>query len=165
MKLKSIVARRTGKILVKFNDEARGYYEDFAYLRQSTLSLSPPWLQGKKVLIGCNPMHVYHDTTYGIRAVNCNPRGSYYIKGDENGQDIQQSYITGEMAEDFITRALCSPENQSELRQLLIYVGIGVIATILVSAFAGYMGYQNFDILEKGVECSVKVIQNSTGVL
>lgn len=167
MKLRSIRARKTGKILVKFNDEARGYYEDFVPLNQGTVSLAPPWLQNskkeedKRIMVGVNPEHVYFDTAYGIRTINCNPRGSYFVKGNEDGIDIEQSYITGEMAESFITRALCSPDKTKGIDPKTILM-ISMFALVL-AGLACYLAWQNGNALEQMMPLLKQV--TSKGVL
>lgn len=151
MKLKSIGARKSGKILVKFNDESKGYYEDFIGINQGTVTVMPPWMQNsktendKKMMVGISPSHIYFDSNYGVRAINCNPRGSYYARGDEDGQEIDQAYITGEMAEAFITRALCSPDRTKTIDPKHILM-VSLIAVVL-SGLACYFAYKNNSIL------------------
>lgn len=167
MKLKSIRARKTGRVLVKFNDEAKGYYEDFLGIDQGTVTVAPPWMQDekkegdKKLKVGIDPSHIYFDAIYGLRAINCNPKGSYYAKGDEDGQDIQQAYITGEMAENFITRALCSPDRTKAIDPKTILMV--ALAALAIAAFGCYLAYQNNAIL---MEIQPLITQlTSTGVL
>jgi len=165
LKFKSIFARKSGKVLVNFFDESKGHHKEFVHLKQGTISVQPPWKkkEKKRIMIGYDPDHIYFDSTFGIRALNCNPKGSFYITGIES-DEVSQAYATGEMAEDMIERAIASPDKSNQIDPKLIYLGAGVIAIICIASV--YFGYKNFEMLES-LQIAVQAIKASAegGVL
>lgn len=161
LKIRSIFARRNGKILVNFKDESKGFHQEFVYPKQGTLSIQPPWLKednkNKKIMVGYDPDHIYFDSVYGIRAIDCNPQGSYRVVGYTNtdgshSSTTNQAYVTGEMAEDFITRALCSPNQKKELNmKYLIMFALGVTIAIGVVLYFVYQNQQQLVEIAKVV--------------
>jgi hypothetical protein len=142
MKLKSIFARKAGKILAKYHDPVKGYHEEFVYIKERTVNIRPPGSEGK--LLGADPKHMYFDPMYQIRAIDLNELGSYIVDGSE----AEQSFLSGDTADMFVKKALMSPKSQNELHRMIIFCLIGIAACIVISLGVAYMSYQTMDMIK-----------------
>jgi len=143
LKLKSLVARKSGKVLIKYLDDKRNYYEGFYHIKENTISVR---VQGEKNrLIGIDPKHIYIETSYGIRAVNCNEFGSYIV----DGQKFEQKFLSTTLADNMVKKALIVGKNSDDLRKLLIYIllGIGIIGIVCIGI--AFMSYGNFTTINQ----------------
>ena len=148
LKFKSIYARKTGKILVKFLDENDGYHEEFVHIKERTVTVHPTWLEGQGIVTGIDPAHIYHDSSYGIRAININPRGSYKVTGIEQGQQVDQAYLDGVLADKMVKRALSSPTDDNQMLKLIKWILYATIGGTGVGVMTFYMVYQIYKILQ-----------------
>jgi len=162
MKISSFMARKQGKILVKYKDENKGSHEEYAFVKERTITVHPPWLEGAGMIIGIDPLHIYHDSMYSIRSIDCNARGSYYVTGNERIQDVSQAYLDGVLADKMVKRALATrPTGTSIDKKIMILLVIVAVAAVGALA-AAYFAYMNNQILA-GIMANGGTIAASAG--
>jgi len=156
MKIKSMIAKKRGQVLVKYLDPQKGYYEEFAHIKENTVKITPPGSEGK--LLGINPKHIYFDSIYYIRAINVNEAGSYMVDGVDT---VEQSFMSAELADKFVKKSLMNPKGENNLMKWIKYLLFAVLAMGAIVMLAVYLSYQNYQILSNAPQ----VAQTVGGVL
>lgn len=166
MKFKSFFAKKSGKLLIKYTDKTKGYYEFFAKPTEDyNLDIN---INGKDKLLSINPNHIYFDNMYYMRAVNLNDRGSYLVHietklnpdtGEKEDVTLhEQDHLNAETADRLYKSILLAPQIQNDLQKLLkiIIIIVCVVGLIgIVSLFIQYKNYQTLDALKILIESNV----------